>query len=304
MANYVGKTISQLTITEELNRGGAGVVVRAVVKDGHGSVPGNLALKISLPDKPGDGFNKQRLVSEVEVLRKLNEAKVEGIVKIYPMTWERKPTYYANAYELSDKPSNAPWYFAMEFLEGPTLTKHLVKVKRMTLSEVSIIASKVAYTLHRIHKVGFAHNDLKPENIMFRKPLPTGNSMPVLIDFGTAQKLKLVDFDQITYQYSSLEKLEVLGGNKPPETNNPQKSDVWSLGVMFYQMLTGKVPFPGNSPKTVSDSIRNKRPDSIRAVVKDIPESLDKLILHDCLAIQPAHRPPADEIADYFKNLI
>ncbi len=300
MAGWVGKHISHLVIKEEISRGGMGQVVRAALQDGRGP---DVALKIAHPDKDGDPFNSTAIKGEVEVMRQLHSGPpngpatvntASGVVKILQMNWERRPVYVASAHELPGK----PWYYAMEYLQGPSLAKHLNKVKSLTISEAGAVGKKVADALGQVHNAGFAHNDIKPENVLFREALGIGSEFqPMLIDFGVAIKHKANEFEGITPRYTSLEKLEVVVGDKPPEVNDPRMSDVWSLGVMLYEMLTGKEPFPGATAKSVITSIRNKKPAPIRAIVKGSPAELDDLILIGCFAHRPKDRPTAYEVA-------
>ena len=285
----VGQRISQLVIREIISRGGQSTVVRAVPKTGKGA---EVALKIAHPDIPGDPYFSQMLRNEVEILRHLD---IPGVVRILPMTWERRPTYVAVALELHGSPS----YYAMELLGGKSLRVLLRKKGRESAPETALIANRVASILDRLHENRMAHNDIKSDNVVFRRPIEKDiPPEPVLVDFGTATSLRRRDFDAATYFYTSPEKLEVVCGVKPPEAiEDATKSDVWSLGVMLYEMLTGRFPFAGKHAEGILTSIRRRQIAAIRDRQLSVSKEFEDLVVYHCLALKPAERPSARELA-------
>lgn len=284
-----GQQISSLVIHDVISTGGMSTVVKAVTPDGR-----EIALKIAKPDPPGDPYYSRMLNDEVDVLKQL---ELPGVIRILPMIWERRSNAYtAVALELR----GSPRYYAMELLYGPSLENYLKRVKVVTPGEAAAIGFEVAKILHRIHLKGFVHNDIKIDNIVFRRPLSIKSPFrSTLIDFGVTEKQKHKSFEGLAPSYAAPEKLEVAQGSKPPEyIEDSTKTDMWSVGVVLYQALTGKLPFNGkNNIKSVLTSIRRRQIKEIRSRQPDIPPELEELIIADCFAENPHDRPTAKTLA-------
>lgn len=284
-----GQRISRITVRETLSRGGFAIIVRCTTPEGQ-----EIVLKIARPDKVGDPFFAIKLENEVRVLQKLSG--IPGIVQILQQSWERKPNIYiAVAIELP----NEPKYYAMELLRGPSLEKYAKSVKKIHSTAAAAIGRETAIILHEIHRKGVIHHDIKLDNIVFRHPLIRGNPYtPVLIDFGISEAATKKTFDGMAAPYTAPEKLEVVIGEKPPEhLVDLTKADIWGLGVVLYQIISGKLPFDGRDAKGVLTSIRRDRIERLRDRQRDVPRDVDDVILRDCLADKPQDRPTALELA-------
>ena len=261
-------------------RGGFATVYSAVHRDNGQQV----AIKVAQPsDDPGIGKSIR------EEARILHECQHQHIVKLIPLPRDGRtsiPT--AVATEIDQR---SP-FFVMEFLSGGNLEDYLKGVGVLSVSEAATIGLNVALALYHLHTMGYAHNDLKLENIVFRKPVVAGQPFePVLVDFGIATRVKL-QLDAGSIYIMPPEQIQVVKMSKAPEQVGPvdnTKVDVWGLGVVLYRMLGGRLPFDGRTDKSVATLIVNARPTSLHQL-SGIPHEVDDLILDGCLAKEPAHR--------------
>lgn len=268
-------------LEEEIRSGGFATVWRATEK----GYDGPLALKIGrITDDPG--FDRT-ITREAELIQRLRHP---GIVRLFPLPREdRAPVAYARVIELPGH----PYFFAMEYLAGGTLADFLKVVKRVPLPEMATIALIVARALDHMHQFGYAHNDLKLENIVFRSPIMAGYAYtPTLIDFGIATRTRLQASAGSFYIMSpeQVAQAKMLAAPEVSEAVDHTKVDVWGLGILIYRMLGGQLPFEGRDERSVTSRILKSRPQSLLELSKDVPPELDSLIIDGCLAKNPAYR--------------
>lgn len=282
-----GQILGNFVIREVFpeGRGGMARVVRAMPQsktEGQGEV----ALKISRA-----GVNQAQYAAaiskEVEILQMLRH---EGVVRVVPVSKGRDP-YKERALELEGH----PWFFGMECLRGGSLHRLLKARGSLPLPDAASIAAKVGRALEFIHAQRVVHNDIKPDNILFRRPLEVGQPYePVLIDFGIATRSKNLMIDFGSVQYMAPERIIEIRHPRPPEhqaQDDPYKADVWSLSVLFYNMLVGQEPFTGLTEKSVTTAIQRMTPKGLANFKKDLPAELDEFITEQCLAKEPRLRP-------------
>ncbi len=191
-------------------------------------------------------------------------------------------------------------YLVMEHIEGATLADRL-QAGPLPLDEARRIAVQIAGALARAHERGIVHRDLKPGNIMLTKAGADRSGTPQvkLLDFGLA-KLREPDAEEmLKSSVATRQALTVQGtivGTLPymaPEQMSGQvvdaRSDLFSLGAVLYEMLTGQRAFSGDTPTAVMASVIGGQPASPRSVRPDIPAGLERLII-TCLAKDPADR--------------
>jgi serine/threonine protein kinase len=283
-----GASVGAFQVIElcEGDRGGMSQVVKAVPRKGWQE---DVALKISRIG-PKQEFFFTAIHKEVELLQKL---KHPGVVRIIPVS-EGKNPYKERAMEIIGN----PWFFGMEFLSGGSVESYLSKFGSLTLEEATAICFQVSAALVYIHFEGFSHNDLKPENVLFRHSLKPGEWLePVLVDFGVAAKPVRQQFDG-SVVYMAPERL-----NDPPDLNNFErlseqdlmKADVWSIGVLMYRMLLGKEPFLGITDRIITSAILRTSPETMLKKRSDIPPMLDQLVIDGCLAKDPRDRVTMQE---------
>ncbi|AKV03610.1 Serine/threonine protein kinase [Labilithrix luteola] len=169
-------------------------------------------------------------------------------------------------------------YIVMELLEGQDLAAHLARHGRMAPTDVAALVIQVAKALHKAHQVGVIHRDIKPENI-FLCDGEAGDVFVKLLDFGVAKRSERSASKTTTGQvlgtpyYMSPE--QILGENIDART------DIWSLGVVAFEALTGKRPFDGATVGAITLAIHANRP-CISAHIPDPNGALDRWFAKAC----------------------
>jgi serine/threonine protein kinase len=290
-----GLPVGTFEVTElcEEDRGGMSKVVKAAPKNGRQE---EVALKISRTGSDQEYFFAA-IQKEVEILQKL---KHPGVVRLVPVSQGKNP-FKERAIEIAGN----PWFFGMEFLGGGSLDSYIERAGILTLEEAAAICFQVSAALVYMHVEGFSHNDLKPENVLFRKNLQPGERLePVLVDFGVAKKLVNHQPDG-SVVYMAPER--VLESYDPIESRmvdaqNLTKADVWSMGILIYRMLAGREPFVGITDRSITTAILRSKPDSILSKRHDIPEEVDHFVIDGCLAKDPRNRATMQEFHDFINE--
>ena len=296
-----GDKIGEYTFIRFLQQGGMAVVALAEFEDHQYSLK---VSKVVNNDKNQTKDNMLAIRHEATFLSNLNH---ERLLKIYPISVGenalRNPNsqrnYYAKAMNLG-KGEMTPWFFVMEYLEGGTLASFIRKCGPLQIPEAMNIMGNVGLGLAYMHQEGISHNDVKAENVMFRKPLVNGEPFdPVLVDFGTATWIAKFDNYAGTWFAMSPERILAADGTIALEDLDVQKSDVWALGVLLYQALTKQLPFPALRNKKLTKQILKGKPDKIHTFRNDVPKELENFILGDCLAKKPENRPTLSEFLHF-----
>ena len=277
------------------SRGGfAQVVVARRVAGGseHETVAVKIARTDSAAGVDAEAFARA-LGSEVETLRVL---KHPGIVRLFPIQLDDvRYSYMARADNLPGR----PWYYVMEYLAGGSVEDLIREQSALDPALAVEIAHQVGVALDYIHTSGYAHLDIKTNNIVFRRPLALGEPPEaVLIDFGAAQKaLRRAEVEAGALMYLPPERVQVLVGNRAPETVvDKSAADVYALGITLYRLLTGDLPFRGKRDH-VTTAILNDvptHPMQINRNLVTLPE-LDALIMQ-MLEKDPERRPGIKEV--------
>jgi eukaryotic-like serine/threonine-protein kinase len=270
-SSLIGQTISHYRILEKVGEGGMGVVYKA--HDLH--LDRFVALKLLPSEKLADETRRQRFVQEAKSASALNHP---NIVHIYDVT------------EANGKP-----FLAMEYVSGRTLSQVIAR-KGIGLHEALKIATQIADALAKAHAAGIVHRDLKPSNIMV-----TQDGLVKVLDFGLAKLTETNSDDSIetrsTKHYSPprTEEGVILGtaGYMSPEQaegkSTDARSDIFSFGVVLYEMLSGRRVFQGeNQMRTVAKVLREEPP-PLHESVEGIPPELERLVAR-CLRKDPERR--------------
>jgi serine/threonine protein kinase len=236
------RTIGKYTINEVLDQGGWSIVYKGL----HDILNFPVAIKMLKHNMAMDPEFSEKFRHEAKTIARLNHP---NIVKVYDIE-ERYRTVF----------------IIMEFLEGFSLQYLLINKPRPSLSSTLDIILQVCSGLEYAHKQGIIHQDIKPANIFIQ---PDGQAK--IVDFGLACARGNIDFDMPgTIFYMSPEQMQ---GNPVDE-----RTDVYSLGIMVYELLTGKRPFPEDDlGKLVDWHINENAPDP-RILIPDLPEELHTVI--------------------------
>jgi len=261
----VGRTIAHFRIVEPLAAGGMGVIYRAI--DSHLGRP--VALKFPLPLQGLDRQVRERFLREARAAGALDHPNICSIYE---------------AGETEDR----QLFFAMPLYEGETLKARIAREGRLPVADALAIAGHIARGLHAAHIAGIVHRDLKPANAII---LPGGGLK--ILDFGIAR----VDDTALTGSQGTLGTVAYMAPEQIRSEPLDGRADLWALGVLLYEMLTGRRPFEGEREIAIAHAIVHTNPVRPAALRPGIGPGLDALVL-GLLAKQPGNRPAsADAVA-------
>ena len=251
-----GKTIHHYKILEELGRGGMGVVYKAEDT----KLKRTVALKFLPPNILATDEEKSRFLHEAQAAASLHHPNICTI------------------YEINE--AEGQTFISMAFLEGRGLNEKTGQGP-MELLEVTRIALHVTRGLQAAHEKGIVHRDIKSSNIMIA---PDGRA--TVMDFGLAKSTRQ------TYKTQADTKMGTIAYMSPEQTrgeNIDHRTDIWSLGVLMYEMVTGRRPFRGDYDEAIIYSILNEESIPISDHVSGVPPELEAIILK-AMAKKPADR--------------
>jgi serine/threonine protein kinase/predicted Zn-dependent protease len=237
-------------VIEELGKGGMGRVYKVFDTE----IKEKIALKLLRPEIGIDEAIIERFRNELKLARKISQ---RNVCRMHDLNREE-----------------GAYYITMEYVVGEDLKRLIRKVGQMSAGKTISIAKQVCEGLAEAHGLGIVHRDLKPQNIMVDE---AGNAK--IMDFGIARSLKVKGITGAgmmigTPEYMSPEQVE----GKEVDS----RSDIYSLGVILYEMLTGRVPFEGDTPFTIGVKHKSEIPKNPLELNAQIPEDLSRLILR-CL---------------------
>jgi serine/threonine protein kinase/tetratricopeptide (TPR) repeat protein len=244
-------------VIEELGKGGMGRVYKVFDTE----IKEKVALKLLKAEISIDDEMIERFRNELKLARKISQRNV------------------CRMHDLNK--DEGAYYITMEYVVGEDLKRLIRKVGQMSVGKTISIAKQVCEGLAEAHSLGIVHRDLKPQNIMVDE---AGNAK--IMDFGIARSLKVKGITGAgmmigTPEYMSPEQVE--------GKDVDQRSDIYSLGVILYEMVTGRVPFEGETPFTIGVKHKSEPPLDPRQLNAQIPENLGRLVLK-CLEKDKAKR--------------
>jgi serine/threonine protein kinase/formylglycine-generating enzyme required for sulfatase activity/dienelactone hydrolase len=249
----VGTTVSHYKILEKLGGGGMGVVFKAEDT----KLKRTVALKFLPPELTRDEQAKTRFVHEAQAASALQHPNICTIHDI-------------------DETADHQLFIVMDCYEGETL-KQMVERGPLPIDKAIDIATQVAHGLAKAHESGIVHRDIKPANIII-----TADGVAKILDFGLA---KLGGQTQLTKTGSTLGTVAYMSPEQAQGDEIDHRTDIWSLGAMMYEMLTGRLPFRGDHDAATLYSIVNEELQPASKVRPDLPTNLvsilDKMLQKD-----------------------
>lgn len=273
----ISEQISHYRIISAVGSGGMGQVFLAEDT----KLQRKTALKFLSPDFAGDREHVDRFVREARAASALNHPNICTIYEIN------------EAFE--------PPFIAMEYVEGETVAE-MLRRRHRSVGRVLAIGIQVADALAEAHLMGIVHRDIKPANIMVDR-----RGRVKILDFGLAKKT--VSFDDGAggqFQTNAGVVLGTASYMSPEQARGAavdKRSDIWSLGICLYEMLTGHLPFLGDTAADTFASILTREPMPPSHHVADIPAELEQMVLHAIAKPKELRFQSVEELADGLRML-
>ena len=244
-------------IIDKLGKGGMGQVYRVLDK----KLNEEIALKVIKPEIAIDKNTVERFSNELKIARKIGH---KNVAKMFDLN-EEKGTHF----------------ITMEYVRGEDLKKLIRKMGQLSVGQAIPIAAQICEGLAEAHRLGIVHRDLKPQNVMVDEE---GNAR--IMDFGIARSIETKGITGAgvmigTPEYMSPEQVE----GKEVD----QRSDIYSLGIILYEMVTGRVPFEGDTPFTIGVKHKSEKPKDPKELNAQIPDDVNNVILR-CLEKERENR--------------
>jgi serine/threonine protein kinase/tetratricopeptide (TPR) repeat protein len=237
-------------IIEELGKGGMGKVYKALDKE----INAKVALKLIKPEISADDKTIERFRNELRIARDVSH---KNVCRMYDLNKEE-----------------GSYFITMEYVSGEDLRSFIRRSRQLAVGTAITIAKQVCEGLSEAHKSGVVHRDLKPSNIMIDKE---GNAR--IMDFGIARSLKAKG---ITREGVTIGTPEYMSPEQVEAKETDQRTDIYSLGVILFEMVTGRRPFEGDTPLSIAVKQKTEPPPDPRDFNAQVPEVLTRVI-HKCM---------------------
>jgi len=242
----IGQTISHYRILEKLGEGGMGVVYKAEDT----KLDRSVALKFLASELTRDPDAKVRFINEAKAASALDHPNI------------------CNIHEIGET-DDGQLFIAMACYEGESLKEKIARTP-LNLEEAAILASQIAEGLAKAHGKGIFHRDIKPANIFI-----TNDGLVKILDFGLA---KLSGQTQLTRTGTTMGTVAYMSPEQACGEVADHRSDIWSTGIMLYEMVTGILPFQADQEQATIHLILTEEPQSVKSHHSDAPQQLERII--------------------------
>ena len=266
----IGQTISHYKILEKLGGGGMGVVYKAEDLQ----LKRFIALKFLPTELTANPESKARFIHEAQAASSLEHSNICTIHEI-------------------NETQHGQLFICMAYYEGKTLKKH-IDSGPMAIERVIDISIQICKGLQKAHEKGIIHRDIKPANVMI-----TADDEVKLVDFGLA---KLSNQTVLTREGTTLGTVAYMSPEQARGEPVDHRTDIWSLGVVMYEMVCGRLPFTGEYDQAVLYEIASEKPQPLTGLRTGVPIELEHII-NKCLAKKPEERyQHVDELLADFRR--
>jgi len=265
----IGDAFGNYRVVAQLGSGSTGVVFLAE----HKRIARQVAIKVLAPELTRDQQVLQRFFTEA---RATSLIRHPGIVDVFDCD-----------VDAAGRP-----YIVMEHLEGETLAERMRRAGRLHWSAASLIGRRVADALGAVHDKGIVHRDLKPENVFLVGNGRDPTAAVKVLDFGVAKLLAADAVARLTMRGTLLGTPEYMSPEQCAGAEVDHRADIYALGCILFQMLTGQPPFVTSSLRELVIAHRFRPAPSALAICSDLPGWLDDLLAR-MLAKEPERRPPS-----------
>ncbi len=260
---------AQYTIERELPRGGMSRVFVATENALHRQV----VIKVLAPELAAS-LSAERFKREIAMAARLQHPHIVPL--------------------LSAGLAGSHLYYTMPFVDGESLRQRMDRERPMAFDDIATILEEVAYALAYAHEEGVVHRDIKPENVMFF------HGQAVVLDFGIAKALirattaetEMLRITQVGMSLGTPTYVAPEQASGDPSLDH--RADLYALGVVAYEMITGHPPFSSRSPQVVLEAHANQQPERIASRRPDVPRQLAAIVMR-CLEKRPSDRPNTGE---------
>ena len=258
-------------VIEELGKGGMGKVYKVFDK----KIKEVVALKLIRPEISTDEKTIERFNNELRLARKISHRHV------------------CRMYDLGEE--GASHFITMEYVPGEDLKRFIKRSEQLTVGKAVSIAKQICEGLAEAHHLGVVHRDLKPQNIMIDSE---GNTR--IMDFGIA---RFLEGEGVTTQGVLIGTPDYMSPEQAEMEGVDQRSDIYSLGVILFEMVTGRVPFEGKTPLSIAMKHKSEPPPDPRNLNAQVTHGLSHVILK-CLEKEKLNRyQSAEEFLADLKNI-
>ena len=244
-------------IIGEIGRGGMGIVYKAEDT----KLKRAVALKFRPHQWTADPEVRERFAHEAQAASALDDPNI------------------CNIHEIGET-ADGRMYIAMACYEGESLRERLKK-RPLSTDEAIEIASQAARGMAKAHQKGIVHRDLKPANILI-----TNDGVAKIVDFGLA---KLAGQVRLTREGTTIGTIAYMSPEQARGQAVDHRTDIWSLGVVLYEMIAGRLPFKGENDASMIRSILDDEPAPLAKIRNDLPAGFEQIV-HKTLAKNPADR--------------
>ncbi len=251
MENYIGQTLGgRYEVREVIGTGGMAIVYKAYCT----VLNRYVAIKVLKEEYASDDEFRKRFYNEAQAVAKLSQ---NNIVSIYDVCQD----------------GDGPEYIVMELCEGVTLKDYLRKKHHLTWQETLFFAQQVARALDHAHSRGIIHQDIKPQNIMLLR-----DGTAKVMDFGIASFANSQETRKVSSE--AIGSVHYISPEQAKGITADFRTDLYSLGVVMYEMLTGTLPFRGDTAVAVVMQHLNTVPPVPSSIVPEIPKAMDEIVMH------------------------